>query len=181
MSDPTRRGRPGGGDSGWRFVLISLFIVGLLGLQAMVGFGLNPGPVQPPPYLWPILNYPMYAGSALEGDRVSQYTVLGVRADGSRVRIAPADFGLGTLTEDYRTPFWLYREGPVAALRENDRERARFYRGVYERRTGSRLVELVLVDEPAVIEEDGYRVLPERSIASIVFDTSASESGLEER
>lgn len=152
-----------------RQAVVSLFVVVLLGLQAMVGFGLDPGPVRPSPYLWPILDYPMYARPNYEGDEVVREFVVGVRPDSTLVRIAPEGFGLGTVTDEDRTPFWLYMDGPVRALYEGDEEQARRYRDAYVRRHGGELIALQLRARPVAITREGYERRAERILASVSF------------
>lgn len=141
-------------------VLVSVFIVGCLGFQTLAVINLPVGPIERAPFLFPFLNYPMYCLAHYEGEEIDQPFLVGVRPDLSEVRIGPADLGLS---------FFLYLKGPVEAVKRGDLGRAALYRDVYLQRHGTELVGLKLASEPARLTPVGYRILPERILATMSF------------
>lgn len=147
-------------------MLVSLFIAACLGFQALAVSGLQPGPVEAAPFLWPFLDYPMYSGAHFEGDEIDRAVVLGVRTDSTRIPIEPADLGLGLFP---------YRRGPVRALRRDNLEAARLYRDVYAERHGVELIGFELKYRPIVVTRSGYRSAPDRIVASLYFESEKKE------
>lgn len=137
---------------------VSLFIAGCLGLQVLALLNRPIGPLGPPPYLWPFIDYPMYSWPRAEGDTLDRAFVAGILPDTSEVRIEPEDLGL---------LFFLYQGGPVAALLEADRHRAEFYRDLYVERKKVDLIGLRLKHRPVIVSRNGYRFLPERTVVEL--------------
>lgn len=149
-------------------MLVSLFIFACLGFQALAVSGLEPGPVESAPFLWPFIDYPMYSGAHFEGDEIDRALVLGVRADSARIPIEPADLGLGLFP---------YRRGPVRALRRGNLQAARLYRDIYAQRHGVDLIGFELKYRPIVVTRSGYHSAPDRIIASLYFELEKGERG----
>lgn len=71
------------------FRLISLVIVGVLGLQSFAVLA------RTGKWTWRFIDYPMYSDSRQDGDRiVARYFVFGTTADGREVAIEPRDLGV---------------------------------------------------------------------------------------
>jgi hypothetical protein len=89
----------------WRFHMVSLVIVVVLGLQLFAIAARTPKG-------WPFIDYPMYASSSEEGDRIPVDAKLyATLADGTEVLITPRDLGLGN-------SWWMYHRwivGPLSA------------------------------------------------------------------
>jgi hypothetical protein len=80
------------------FTAISALIVVILGTQLVAGF------VDTGRWGWPILAYPMYRTAHFDGDRLEDYDVDAVLADGSRLRVDP---------EELQMSFWIFRSNVV--------------------------------------------------------------------
>lgn len=135
--------------------LISLFIVGVLGFQALATFRVLCPPamlqrfglqeIACEPETWPFMNYPMYSEVHEEGAAVPRYQLTGVLADGREVPLTQEDFGLtffqfqpvlnAVLAEDYG-----YLESFIAD---------------YAARHETALVALRLHNAPILVQRDG--------------------------
>jgi hypothetical protein len=72
-----------------RFRIISLVIVAVLVLQAAALVS------RPGKWSWPFIDYPMYAHSHQEGERIpAKHSVVATTADGREVAITPEDVGV---------------------------------------------------------------------------------------
>jgi hypothetical protein len=93
----------------WRFRMVSSVIVVVLGLQLFAVLARTAKG-------WPFIDYPMYATSREEGDRVPVDSKLYAGfADGTEVALSPDDLGLGN-------GWWLFRFWVVDALAKEPRQ-----------------------------------------------------------
>lgn len=141
-----------------RKALISGIIGTVLSLQAMAAFQITPGPIERSPWLWPFLDYPMYATPHYPGDSIQRPAVHGVLEDASEVRIEPSDLGFD---------FWWFRRGLIFDLLGRDTSRIRGYAELYADRQGRSLEALRLYYRPVVIDEAGFDTLPTVRVRSI--------------
>lgn len=135
--------------------ILSLFIGTVLCLQAVAAFNLTPGPIDPVPFLYPFLDYPMYRDIHHVGDTVHRYRMVGVTADSGAFRIGPEELGI-----DY----WLFFRGPLAALRHRDTAKLRDFMELVQRRHGRFPVRVRLLDAPWLLRETGADPLGEGQV-----------------
>ncbi len=112
---------------------ISCLIVFILGFQAYVGFTRINGTT------WPFVSYPMYAWSKQEGERLEDYSVTAVFADGTSV---PG------YEKQLDAPFWILRENFALPLarHELDADAAREAARVFCAQGDPGLVRVDLID-----------------------------------
>jgi hypothetical protein len=92
----------------WRFRTVSVVIVAVLGLQLFAVLARTAKG-------WPFIDYPMYATSLEEGDRVPVDSKLYAGfADGTEVALSPSELGLGDL-------WWMYHFWVVDPLKAGPR------------------------------------------------------------
>ncbi len=121
---------------------ISCLIVTILGVQAYIGFTRIRGTT------WPFVSYPMYAWAKQEGERLEDYSVTAVFADGTEL-------------PDYErvidTPFWILRENFVLpiARQELDADAAREAARVFCGQTAESPVRLELIDTGVSVGRHG--------------------------
>ena len=159
-----------------RIRLISIFIVGALVLQ-FLAVVLRTGP-----WLYPFINYPMYATAHYEGDRIAfEHTVHASFADGSESAFKSADLtslpfffdywvkamvamAEDSYTLDDRSAAWTATHGGIRRwlkdrLGSNEKASRRFI-DVFTRRiqarTGREVVELWVEDAPVVLTRAGF-------------------------
>ena len=159
-----------------RIRLISIFIVGALVLQFLAVL-LRTGP-----WLYPFINYPMYATAHYEGDRIAyEHTVHARFADGSESAFKSADLtslpfffdywvkAMAAMAEDSytlgdRSPAWTATHGGIRRwlkdrLGSNEKASRRFidvFTRRIEARTGKQVVELRVEDAPVVLTRAGF-------------------------
>lgn len=159
-----------------RIRLISIIIVGALLLQFLAVL-LRTGP-----WLYPFINYPMYATAHYEGDRIAyEHTVYAVFDDGTERafksdELASSPFffeywvkAMVTMAEDSYTlgdqsPAWTathpgLRRWLKDTLGSNEKAARRFidvFTARIEAKTGKRVVGLRVEDAPAVLTHAGF-------------------------
>jgi hypothetical protein len=97
------------------------------------------------PYLWPFLDYPMFAEAHREGEVVPRDTALALFAEGGELRLAPGDGGERPSSHDV-----------VEALRTRDLAAVRRLGDELGARVGARVVELRLERELLVLTRAGF-------------------------
>lgn len=141
-------------------ILVSGVIAAMLGLQALAV--LNPvlGIVKERDgFLWPFLDYPMYARPHYKGEPVNRFVLVGVRADGSERVIAPAELRMNALK---------YNDGPVASVRSGDRASVEAFLHHYPAEDRAALVSLRL--ENRVVRPEARE--PDPSLWTVVNTVS---------
>lgn len=128
----------------WKATLSAVIVV-TLGLQTLAAFKWAPGPIEPPPFLFPFLNYGMYSRVHAPGTPIRRIHVVALTPDGERT-LTPDDVGLN---------FWTYQWGFVDAIRYEQRDRLTLYAEAVERRTGLRPTGFRVEDRPALLTRDG--------------------------
>ena len=83
------------------FMAISVFIAVILVTQFIVGI-VNTGR-----WAWPMVAYPMYKTAHYDGERFDEYDLYAVLRDNSRIRIDPAELGMG---------YWIFRQNVLDGL-----------------------------------------------------------------
>lgn len=141
-------------------LLVSLFILAILFLQTFASFGL----VAKFFYMdraWPFLDYPMYSQSKNVGDKIDDFTLLGITADSSLLEIRPEDLNLS---------YWKYLEGPVAAVLYRSNNALLPYAHLYVALTGRRIIGFALRNAPYVMEQGGFVKGPAEIVKMVYFD-----------
>lgn len=156
--------------------LVSAIIVGALVLQ-FLAVVLRTGP-----WLYPFINYPMYATAHYEGDRIAfEHTVHATFADGTESAFKSADLtslpfffdywvkAMVAMAEDSytlgdRSAAWTATHGGIRRwlkdrLGSNEKASRRFidvFTRRIEARTGKQVVELRVEDAPVVLTRAGF-------------------------
>lgn len=133
-------------------LFLSLFILGILALQAGVTFWFVCPPYCPPA-LWPFVDYPMYSEPRYEGSEFEQHFVFGILEDSTEVPLRPEDLNLH---------FWLFRRGLVFAMLRNDTTQIQAYVDLYQKLHHKRLVGLRLENHPLILSREGMTPGPTR-------------------
>ena len=139
---------------------VSAAIVLVIVLQGLASFRITVGPIEPPPFLWPFLDYPMYEQPRYQGDPIEQRVVVGVLADSTEVVISP---------EDLDVTFWQVQNVLSAAILQGDQARASAYRSMSEERYGQRVLGFRLENHPVVLTDQGPIAGPRVILGSLVF------------
>jgi len=140
---------------------VSVLIAGLLVLQGMASFSITPGPMEPAPWGWPFLDYPMYNHPKYPGQPLERHVVFAILADSTEAVIEPTDLNV---------TYFQFANGLNPAIRSGDRVRAQAYRDLYERRFGRELIGFRLEYHPLHITPDGLREGVSAAQGSLYFD-----------
>ncbi|WP_203226105.1 hypothetical protein [Novosphingobium pentaromativorans] len=145
----------------YRFRLLSLVIILVLGAQLIASFGHANRFF---PFMW----YPMYATAHFDGERINvEHRIYAVAPDGSRHYVDPA--------RDLRIDFWRYERRFARPLRDNKLDRITpILRMVVERYPA--FTELQVEDYPMIITKNGPQGASRQVIA--VIPRSAVEEAL---
>lgn len=128
---------------------VSIVVVAVLALQAAASFALlAPLAGRGPNWLWPFLDYPMYARAHREGAVVDRPVVIGTLPDGREVPVRPEDLGLN---------FWRFHYGVVEGLERGNIDGLAVHADLYRARHGTPLARLRLESRPLVVTRDGVR------------------------
>ena len=119
-------------------IAVSVFIIAVLGLQAVA----TVGRLHRFRY-WPFLSYPMYNRPHFQGEAVDRFTLVGILADGRERPITPGDLKLD---------FWRYLRGPVHAVQKDDARGLLAQLQPFEHWSGLRLSAVRLENRPAALE-----------------------------
>jgi len=141
-------------------VASSIVILTTLFLQGIAAFGIQFGPIEKQPFLWPFLNYPMYGSARLEGDEINFETLIGILPDSTEVLIEPDDFSM---------PFFLFRKQVLAAIRREDRVELQQHRAFYESRHDRQLIGFRLENRPLMVTREGLVEGPRTVLHTISF------------
>lgn len=127
--------------------LVSVVVIGVLGVQAIAALALTPGPVEKPPFLWPFLNYPMYSAPHYEGEGVPRFQVLATTSDGRTVEVTKENLG---------TDFWIFRNAFLLPF-DDPGMRDELPSGVeqFENRHDVTLIEVHLENRPLLVTREG--------------------------
>jgi hypothetical protein len=139
-------------DLSWdrKRVLLSTFIVGVLGAQLVAAFGHTNNYF---PFMW----YPMYAPPHFEGERITvHHSIYAVQANGTRHHIRPEHLGL---------EFWRYERLARQLLVNHVEPNAPALAVIRKRHPN--LTELQINDYPMVITRNGPRPAPEMVVHRI--------------
>lgn len=129
--------------------LISAVIVAVLAFQLLANAGLTPGPIEEPPFLWPFVDYPMYAGTKERGTPIPRYEIVGETEDGEQVEITPQTLG---------TSFFIFRKSFVLPfLNPNRRGDLREGADLFEELHDTRLNRVRVRDSPLVLSPEGLQ------------------------
>jgi hypothetical protein len=137
----------------YRVLLISLFIVAVIFMQAAATFRLFCPPerftqlsswrVLCEPLGWPFINYPMYHAAHYEGESINYYQVYAELEDGTEIAVYPEDLELN---------WWLFHRGIVASLLVEDEDGILFYAHMYEELHQTSIVAWRLENQPTVLK-----------------------------
>jgi hypothetical protein len=161
-----------GGEVSWKRILVSLVILGTLGLQGSQTFRFDlvakrlgvPESLRwrlAVPYLFPFLDYPMYSLAHYEGETVPRYRIYGITADGTELAI------------DHRAldiKYFLYRKSflwPVQ--RQEATPELLALVDVFERRSGATLKALRLENSPVSVTAEGLRDEPAETLLTFAL------------
>ena len=122
------------------FAAISAVIVAILGSQLVAGF------VDTGRWGWPIIAYPMYKTAHFDGERLDDYEVAAVLADGSRLRVDPEELGMS---------FWTFRQNVAMKIERGRLEALAPTIERYCERSQRSLKRLELVDTGTAISASG--------------------------
>jgi len=139
------------------YCLISLVILGFLGLHLAAGFS---GNWRFGSYYWPFLSYPLYHTPHYEGERIKTRTpIIGTWEDGTAVPITRQDLGLNHFRFEW---------GFVGAVHSEDREKLKVYWDMYRKRKGKRLAALRLENFPMIVTREGMKPAPQETLRIIL-------------
>ncbi len=147
-------------------LVISAFIVFVIGIQAMAGARLR-GPLKPDPDRWPFLSYPMYRAAHFPGDAIPRHRVFGILEDSSDVQITPETLG---------TNFWIWQRRLVHALDPVDPTDLRAMAELHESRGGAPASGFRLENHPLVLSEEGVEDGAAEVIRTVWLDDLVTES-----
>ena len=159
-----------------RIISLSSFIIVIfLVLQAVAAFRILCLPkslsffsflrISCPPALYPFLDYPMYSEPHREGDKIGQFSVVGILEDSTEIPILPEDLGLN---------FWLFRSVFMEALLQDKRDELRSFIKIYHARHRKQLTGLRLENRRWFISREGLREAPSQVFKSVHFDARRS-------
>jgi hypothetical protein len=136
----------------YRFQLISLIIILVLGAQLVASFGHANRFF---PFMW----YPMYAQAHFEGERINvEHRIYAVTRDGRRHYVDPAS--------DLKIDFWRYERRFARPLRDHKLENIRPILAMVIDRYPT-FTELQVEDYPMIITKDGPMPVPRRTISVV--------------
>ena len=148
-------------------LLVSIFVVGILSLQAHVLLVFYPRDRFPaldsisPPRLWPFVDYPMYSKAKYEGNPIHRLRVIGVLDDSTEIQILAEDLGMG---------HWHF-QGFIRALRRGTPpDEIRWFVDSYHQRTERTLRSLRLENHPLAFSREGVAPAPKVVVATVNVD-----------
>ncbi|MBT8488754.1 MAG: hypothetical protein KJO65_08035 [Gemmatimonadetes bacterium] len=128
---------------------VSVVILTTIMLQGLAGFRITFGPIEGPPFLWPFLNYPMYAIPRYSGDSLERRVLIGVLDDSTEVVIGHRDLDM---------TFWQFQSVFDDAVLGGEVSLAEAFREMFEERYDGQLAAFRLEDHPVILTRDGYEV-----------------------
>ncbi len=158
---------PTTGKQSMHYVLASIVIVAILGIQTWVIAFNTYG------RYWPFINYPMYSGIHREGDRLDvYYPVFATFEDASEKQILPSDLEINVFT---------FQKVFVAAIlcavhgdkpgvyakrkcKEGELSRVKDLLKSYEGRAGQRIVRLRVADYPLILSRGRPKEVPAETL-----------------
>lgn len=155
------------GSRSMHYVLVSLVIVAILGIQTwVIAFNKYAR-------YWPFINYPMYSGIKREGDRLDvYYPVFATFEDASEKQIVPSDLEINVFT--FQKVFVaailcaVHGDKPSAypkrKCKEGELSRVKDMLMTYEARAGQRIVRLRVEDYPLIFTRDGPAKAPAKTL-----------------
>lgn len=154
-------------------ILAVLTLQAIAALNALRSISRRIAILEPDPFMWPFMGYPMYSPSHHLGDEIAQYSVIALLPDSTGVPVTPLTLNAG---------FWIWRRSLVNVLRSDSRstpEKVDMLRPI-ARMLGVRhdyeVVGFRLEDRPLILMREGVREGAPRVVGTVWLEPAEGGS-----